>query len=48
RLEGRLEGRAEGKLEEKTEIAVKMKALNIPVEIIMKTTGLSQEDISKL
>lgn len=48
REEGRAEGRAEGITKGKTEVAAKMKALNLPVEIIMQATGLSKEDIDNL
>lgn len=38
------EGRKEGKLE----VAVKMKALGMPIAIIAECTGLSTEEIEKL
>ncbi|MDR3001424.1 MAG: hypothetical protein LBU89_09190, partial [Fibromonadaceae bacterium] len=52
KAEGKLEGRAEGKLEGKAEgilqVAKKMKAEGVSVDIILKVTGLSNEDIAKL
>ena len=41
-------GRAEGKEEANRENACKMKALNMPDEIISQITGLSMEEIEKL
>ena len=46
--EGRAEGREEGRTEERIENARKMKADNMPVELIAKYTGLSKEDIESL
>jgi len=46
--EGRLEGRAEGKAETNIEHAKKMKAMNLPKEMIHEITGLSIEEIEKL
>jgi predicted transposase/invertase (TIGR01784 family) len=48
RQEGRLEGRQEGKMEERLEIARALKKNNIPLDIIIKSTGLSKEQIEKL
>lgn len=48
RAEGRVEGRAEGKKEKAKEIALKLLALNTPIDIIFQSTGLSIEEIKKL
>ena len=56
RLEGRLEGRAEGRAEginigakkTKAGIAKQMKMDDMPMEIIMKYTGFTQDEIEKL
>ncbi len=48
RLEGRLEGKLEGRLEGKLEIAKSMLIKNLPIEIILDCTGLSEEEIEKL
>ena len=48
RVEGRVEGRAEGKKEKAKEIALKLLALNTPIDIIFQSTGLSIEEIKKL
>ena len=45
---GRAEGRAEGEKEKAKEIALKLLALNTPIDIISKSTGLSIEEIKKL
>ena len=45
---GRVEGRAEGKKEKAKEIALKLLALNTPIDIISQSTGLSIEEIKKL
>lgn len=45
---GRVEGRAEGKKEKAKEIALKLLALNTPIDIIFQSTGLSIEEIKKL
>lgn len=46
--QGRVEGKAEGKLQEKYEIAKKLLSQNIDIEIIVKCTGLTKEEIEKL
>ena len=46
--EGRAEGRAEGEKEKTKEIALKLLALNTPIDIISQSTGLSIEEIKKL
>ena len=48
RAEGRVEGRAEGKKEKAKEIALKLLALNTPIDIIFQSTGLSIDEIKKL
>ena len=45
---GRAEGRVEGKKEKAKEIALKLLALNTPIDIIFQSTGLSIEEIKKL
>ena len=45
---GKAEGRAEGKKEKAKEIALKLLALNTPIDIIFQSTGLSIEEIKKL
>ena len=46
--EGRAEGRAEGKTEAMKEMAKSLKELNVPIEIIIKTTDLSANEIESL
>ncbi len=48
RKEGRKEGREKGRKEKKIEIAKKMIKENIPIDIIIKVTGLTKEEIEKL
>ena len=48
RAERRAEGRAEGEKEKTKEIALKLLALNTPMDIISQSTGLSIEEIKKL
>jgi len=48
RIEGRAEGRAEGEKMKAIESARKMKADNLPVEVISKYTGLTAEEIETL
>ena len=45
---GRAEGKAEGEKEKAKEIALKLLALNTPMDIIFQSTGLSIEEIKKL
>lgn len=45
RAEGRAEGEAMGAKKEKYEIARKMQAMSLPIEAIMKATGLDREEI---
>lgn len=48
RAERRAEGRAEGEKEKTKEIALKLLALNTPMDIISQSTGLSIEEIKKI
>ena len=48
KIEGRVEGRTEGRAEEKFEIARKMLALNVGLELIKQATGLTEEELQKL
>ena len=45
---GKKEGKQEGKKEEKQENAKNLLLLGVPIEIIAKAIGLSEEDIKKL
>ena len=47
-IKGEAKGRAEGKKEKAKEIALKLLALNTPIDIIFQSTGLSIEEIKKL
>ena len=47
-MEGRMEGREEGKREKQQEIVRNLKANGIPIDIIVKSTGLSAEEITAL
>ena len=46
--EGKLEGERLGKWEEKMDMAKKLKADNVSIDLIAKYTGLPLEEISKL
>ncbi len=48
RAEGREEGRAEGRAEERLANARRMKADNLPIELISKYTGLTPEEIDAI
>lgn len=48
KIEGRAEGRAEGRDEERFSIARNMKQLGIPVDVIVKYTGLTSGEIETL
>lgn len=48
RMEGHIEGHMEGKIEGRMEVARNMKELGVPIEVIMKSSGLSEEDIDTL
>ena len=47
-MEGRAEGRAEGIAEAKVEVAKNMLQMSIDVDVIVKATGLSAEDVEAL
>jgi len=46
--EGKMEGILEGKMDATFEVARNLKALGIPLEIIIKTTGLSASELEQL
>ena len=48
KLEGKLEGKIEGRVEARTDVARKLKALGVGLDIIAQTTGLSRDDIAGL
>ncbi len=48
RKEGRKEGREKGRMERSREIARELKSNNVPLDVIIKTTGLSKEEIERL
>ena len=48
KIEGKLEGKIEGKLEGKLEVAKALKLSGVSIEIIVQTTGLSENEINKL
>ncbi|HOJ99016.1 MAG TPA: hypothetical protein PLW34_05605, partial [Termitinemataceae bacterium] len=48
RIEGRNEGRLEGRIEERRETARRMKQEQVSIDIIMRVTGLSREEIEEL
>ncbi len=48
KIEGRAEGRAEGRDEERFSIARNMKQLGIPVDVIVKSAGLTSGEIETL
>ena len=48
KLEGIKEGENRGKEESKIEIAKKLLDMNIPIENIVKATGLTLEEVEKL
>ncbi|MEZ5038522.1 MAG: hypothetical protein R2828_01460 [Saprospiraceae bacterium] len=48
KIEGKIEGRIEGRKEGKIEVAIELKKNKIPVEIIMKSTGLTKEEIENI
>lgn len=48
KIEGRAEGRAEGRDEKRFSIARNMKQLGIPVDVIVKSTGLTSGEIETL
>ena len=48
RIEGRAEGRAEGEKEAKEKIASKLLSLGVPMETIIKASGLTEDEIKAL
>lgn len=48
KIEGRIEGKIEGKIEGRIEVAIELKKNNIPIDIIIKSTGLSKDQIDDL
>ena len=48
KYEGRTEGRVEGRAEEKKQTAINMFKLGITKDLIMKSTGLNDEDLHEL
>lgn len=48
RAEGLLEGMEKGMEKGKISVAIELKKNQVPIEIIMKSTGLSREEIEKL
>ena len=48
RAEGRVEGRAEGRAEERIVNARNLKRNGVPVDIIVKSIGLTEEEIDQL
>ena len=46
--EGRMEGRKEGRMEGRMEIVRNLMALNVSDEIIMRSTGMSLDEVQKL
>ena len=48
KAEGIVEGEVKGQLKKAIEIATKMKTLAVPLNIIVKASGLTQEEIEKL
>ncbi len=47
RQEGRQEGRLEGRLEERVELARRMRQAGVPLEMLLKVTGLRPEDVDE-
>jgi len=45
---GRVEGRKEGKLEERLTIAKEFKKNGVALDLIIKSTGLTKEEVEKL
>ena len=48
RAEGLAEGLAKGRTEVKLDTAKKLKELNVDIDIIIQSTGLSKEEVEKL
>jgi len=47
-VEGRIEGKIEGRIEGRIEVAIELKRNKVPLEIIIKSTGLTKEEIDLL
>jgi predicted transposase/invertase (TIGR01784 family) len=48
KLEGLIEGKLEGRFEGKVDVARSLKENGLSVDIIMKTTGLTKDEIERL
>lgn len=48
RMEGRMEGKIEGIMEAKIEIAKKLLSNGVSIDLVPKTTGLSEDEIHKI
>ena len=48
RAEGRVEGRVEGQKDKAIEIAKNLLEMDMPIDAIMKATGLSSEEVKEL
>ena len=48
REEGLIEGREEGRVEERLETARRMRSDGLSMEMVVRYTGLSEEEINKL
>ena len=46
--EGKLKAKTEGKIEEKLKIAKSHKNIRVTIDVIIKSTGLSKEEIEQL
>lgn len=46
--EGRAEGRAEGQKEKAVDVALKLKSMGLAVDVIVKATGLTEDEVVKL
>ena len=46
--EGREEGKKEGREEERKLMASKLKAMGVPIDAIIESSGLAREEIEKL
>ena len=48
REEGRTEGRMEGRMERALEMVRQMKSAGVPIDVIARCSGLSEEEINQL
>ena len=48
KLEGKIEGKREGRLEERQAIARNLKAQGLTLELIVRATGLTPEEVQAL